>query len=212
MVVRVDLNISLDGFATTTDQSPEEPFGKDWPRLVGAYVATRTFRERVLHDSTGKGTTGVDDLRPGLFRGDRGGDHGRRHVRSAQFSGRCGLERVVGRRAAIPLPRLRSHPHIPAFTGYGGRHAISLHKGQPHRSIGARHRSGGWQGCAHRWRTDRRKGFPAGRIGGPAACGHNTDLLGRGIRLWDDLRGLENGYSVRSETAESGVVHLTFSR
>ena len=34
MAVRVDLNISLDGFATTTDQTRENPFGHDWARLV----------------------------------------------------------------------------------------------------------------------------------------------------------------------------------
>jgi len=61
MAVRVDLNISLDGFATTTDQSAENPFGEDWGRLVAAYVATRTFRERVMHDTSGDGTAGVDD-------------------------------------------------------------------------------------------------------------------------------------------------------
>jgi dihydrofolate reductase len=37
-------------------------------------------------------------------------------------------------------------------------------------------------------------------------------LLGRGIRLWDDLRGLETGYTVKAETAPSGTVHLTFQR
>lgn len=37
-------------------------------------------------------------------------------------------------------------------------------------------------------------------------------LLGRGIRLWDDLRGLERDYAVGAETAETGVVHLTFNR
>lgn len=37
-------------------------------------------------------------------------------------------------------------------------------------------------------------------------------LLGRGIRLWDDLRGLEAGYAVTTETAESGTVHLIFQR
>jgi len=37
-------------------------------------------------------------------------------------------------------------------------------------------------------------------------------LLGRGIRLWDDLRGLEAGYSVKAETAESGTIHVTFQR
>ena len=61
MAVRVDLNISLDGFATTEDQTPDNPMGEDWSRLVDAYVATKTFRERVLHDASGKGTAGVDD-------------------------------------------------------------------------------------------------------------------------------------------------------
>lgn len=37
-------------------------------------------------------------------------------------------------------------------------------------------------------------------------------LLGRGTRLWDDLRGLETGYTVKTETAESGTIHLTFER
>ena len=37
-------------------------------------------------------------------------------------------------------------------------------------------------------------------------------LLGRGVRLWDDLRGFEDSYSVTSEVAPSGTTHLTFSR
>lgn len=37
-------------------------------------------------------------------------------------------------------------------------------------------------------------------------------LLGGGIRLRDDLRGLEAGFNVKSETAESGTIHLTFYR
>jgi dihydrofolate reductase len=37
-------------------------------------------------------------------------------------------------------------------------------------------------------------------------------LLGRGIRLWDELRGLDADYTVRTETAESGTIHLTFQR
>lgn len=30
MPVRVDLMMSLDGFATTTDSTPDKPFGADW--------------------------------------------------------------------------------------------------------------------------------------------------------------------------------------
>lgn len=37
-------------------------------------------------------------------------------------------------------------------------------------------------------------------------------ILERGVRLWDDLRGLERDYAVTSEVAESGVIHVTFAR
>ena len=37
-------------------------------------------------------------------------------------------------------------------------------------------------------------------------------VLGRGTRLWDDLAELERDYTVTSEVAESGVIHVTFAR
>jgi dihydrofolate reductase len=37
-------------------------------------------------------------------------------------------------------------------------------------------------------------------------------LLGRGVRLWDGLEGLEQQYDVEAVSTPSGVTHLTFSR
>lgn len=37
-------------------------------------------------------------------------------------------------------------------------------------------------------------------------------LLGRGVRLWDGLEGLQEEYSVEAVSTPSGVTHLTFSR
>jgi dihydrofolate reductase len=37
-------------------------------------------------------------------------------------------------------------------------------------------------------------------------------VLGQGVRLWDDLRGLEDGFDTSAEVAESGTIHLTFTR
>ncbi|HEY2717421.1 MAG TPA: dihydrofolate reductase family protein [Solirubrobacterales bacterium] len=37
-------------------------------------------------------------------------------------------------------------------------------------------------------------------------------LLGRGVRLWDGLEGLEQGYEVEAVSTPSGVTHLTFTR
>jgi dihydrofolate reductase len=37
-------------------------------------------------------------------------------------------------------------------------------------------------------------------------------LLGRGVRLWDGLEGLEENYDVEAVSSPSGVTHLTFTR
>jgi dihydrofolate reductase len=37
-------------------------------------------------------------------------------------------------------------------------------------------------------------------------------LLGRGVRLWDGLEGLESDYEIESASAPSGVTHVTFTR
>lgn len=37
-------------------------------------------------------------------------------------------------------------------------------------------------------------------------------VLDRGTRVWADLRGLELTHEVRTEVAESGTVHVTFTR
>jgi len=37
-------------------------------------------------------------------------------------------------------------------------------------------------------------------------------FLGRGHRLWDDLRGFELTHEVRAEVAESGEIHVTLTR
>ncbi|QTX05832.1 dihydrofolate reductase family protein [Agromyces archimandritae] len=37
-------------------------------------------------------------------------------------------------------------------------------------------------------------------------------LLGRGVRLWDGLEGLESRYDIEAVAAPSGVVHLTLTR
>lgn len=37
-------------------------------------------------------------------------------------------------------------------------------------------------------------------------------LLGRGVRLWDGLEGVEQDYQVEAVSSPSGVTHLTFTR
>ena len=211
--VRLDLNISLDGFATTTDQTPENPFGDDWGRLTRDYTATRTFRERVLHDDTGAGTTGVDDAYAQRYFADLGAE-----IMGAGMFG------------------LHEHGDDPDWRGWWGdeppfrvpvfvlthtpRPSIEMANGTSFRFIDASAEDALAQARAVAAGGDIRIGGGARTARSFLDAGLVDELhvavvpiiLGRGIRLWDDLRGLENGYEVRAEAAESGVTHLTFRR
>lgn len=213
MAVRVDLNISLDGFATTTDQTPEVPFGEDWPRLVSAYVATRTFRERVLKDTSGAGTTGVND------------DYAK------EYFANVGAE-IMG----AGMFGLHNFPDDPNWRGWWGdeppfrvpvfvlthkpRPSIEMAGGTMFHFLNATPAEALREAVAAADGTDVRVGGGASVVRDFLRAGlvdrlHvaiTPILLGRGIRLWDDLRGLEADYTVKTETAESGTIHLTFSR
>jgi dihydrofolate reductase len=213
MVVRVDLMISLDGFATTTDQTPESPFGEDWPRLVGAYAATRTFRERVLKNATGAGTTGVDDQY------------------AMEYFDNVGAE-IMG----AGMFGLHNFPDDPNWRGWWGdeppfRVPVFVLTHEPRASMPM---AGGTifhfldttPADALQQATSVAGGKDVRVGGGPTVVRDFLKaglvdrlhvaiapiLLGRGIRLWDDLRGFEAGCAVKTETASSGTIHLTFQR
>ncbi|KPN21690.1 deaminase [Arthrobacter sp. Edens01] len=212
MAVRVDLNISLDGYATTTDQTPENPFGEDWARLVEPYVATRTFQERVMHQS-GTGTTGVDDK-----------------YAAAYFEG-IGAE-IMG----AGMFGLHNFPDDPDWKGWWGdetpfHYPVFVLTHTPRPSIdmpdGTRFEflSASPQDALER-AADAAGGQDVRIGGGPTVVrefleaglvdrihvGVTPILLGRGTNLWEGLRGLEEGYGASAEAAENGVMHLTFSR
>lgn len=213
MAVRVDLIISLDGFATTTDQTPEAPMGTDWGRLVEAYVATKTMRERVFKDTSGKGTTGVDDKYAKAY-----------------------FENVGAEIMGAGMFGLHSFRNDPNWRGWWGeeppfrcpvfvlthlpRPSIEMAAGTTFHFISAEPVEALKRAAADAGGKDIRIGGGANVVRDFLKAGlvdrlHvaiTPILLGRGIRLWDDLRGLERDYTVGAETAETGVVHLTFNR
>lgn len=212
-IVRVDLNISLDGFATTTDQTPQNPFGDDWGRLVAAYTATRTFRARVLGDTTGGGTTGLDDAYAQEYFADTGAE--------IMGAGMFGLHENAGD------PDWRGwwgdEPpfHVPVFVlTHSPRPSIEMAGGTTFHFIEASPAEALARARDAAAGRDVRVGGGASTVRAFLTAGLVDRLhvaiapilLGRGIRLWDDLRGLEAGCAVTAETAESGTVHVTFDR
>jgi dihydrofolate reductase len=211
--VRIDLNISLDGFACG-EHTPEHPMGEDWGRLTAAYAATRTFRERVLGDTSGAGTTGIDDsYAVGYFQGI-----GAEIMGAAMFG-------------------LHSFPADPDWTGWWGERppfgcpVYVLTHTAPRPSIPMQggttfHFRSTAIGNVLAEATEAAGGLDV-RVGGGVStaraflhAGLVDDLhvaiapvlLGRGGRLWDDLRGLDLTHKVTTDVAESGTIHVTFAR
>ncbi|BDT84964.1 dihydrofolate reductase family protein [Nocardia cyriacigeorgica] len=211
--VRVDLNISLDGYATTTDQTPEDPMGQDWNRLVAAYAATRTFRERVFGDTSGAGTTGVDDkyaaayfegigaeiMGAGMF-----GLHA--HPGDPDWQGWWGPNPPFG----VPVFVL-THEQRPTLEMAGGTTFHFLQE-TPEDALALAQKAAGELDVRIGGGISVVRTYLAAGLVDQLHVGITPILLGRGERLWDDLRELESGYTVDSEVAESGTIHVTFSR
>lgn len=213
MAVRVDLNVSLDGFATTTDQTAENPFGEDWSRLVAAYTATRTFRSRVLGDDSGAGTTGLDD----------------RYAR--EYFENIGAE-IMG----AGMFGLHQHPDDADWRGWWGdeppfevpvfvlthspRDSIEFANGTVFHFLSATPEEVLQQALAAAGEADVRIGggvetvrqFLHAGLVDRLHLAVNPLVIGSGERIWDDLRGVEKDYGFRAEVAESGVTHVTFRR
>ncbi|KQX75798.1 dihydrofolate reductase family protein [Aeromicrobium sp. Root472D3] len=210
--VRVDLNISLDGYASG-GQSAENPMGEDWGRLMDAYTATRTMQQRVFGDTTGAGTTGVDDA-----------------YAAAYFEG-VGAE-ILG----AGMFGLHAHPDDPAWQGWWGDEPpfgmpvfVLTHTApRPSLTLG---------GTTFHFRDalvdevlaeavaaadgqDVRIGGGVGTARDFLQAGLVDDVhlaiapivLGRGVRVWGGLGGLDLTHRVTTEIAESGTTHVTFRR
>jgi dihydrofolate reductase len=212
--VRMDLFLSLDGRTSAPDGDPENPMGDDWGRLTAAYTATRTFQQKVFGDSTGAGTTGVDE-----------------RYASAFFEG-IGAE-IMG----AAMFGLHTYPDDPDWKGWWGDQppfgtpVYVLTGTAPRPSIPMsggttfHFRNGAIQDVLAE--ATEAAGDRDVRIGGGIGTAREflraglvdhlhlmiaPIVLDKGERLWDGLRELDLGYTVTTEVAESGVIHLNFTR
>ena len=181
--------------------------------MVEAYVATRTFRARVLHETSGEGITGVDDQYAQAYFAEVGAE--------IMGAGMFGLH------AAADDPDWRGwwgdEPpfHVPVFVlTHSPRPGLEMAGGTTFHFLAALleetldlalEAAGGNDVRIGGGATVVREFLDAGLVD-RLHVAIVPILLGRGIRLWDDLRGFQDGYSVTSEVVQSGTTHLTFSR
>jgi len=203
-------SISLDGFGTGEDLSLDAPFGHAGQRMHEWMFGTRWWLEMV--GETG-GTGGVDDA----------------FVRQHALG--VGAE-IMGAGKFGP-PGWQADPewkgwwgsnppfHTPVFVlTHSPRSSIEMEGGTTFHFLDA--------SPAEALETAREAAAGADvRIGGGPSVIRDflaaklidhlhvvvvPILLGRGVRLWDGLEGLEKDFRVEATSSPSGVTHLTFTR
>ena len=211
-LVRVhNFSVSLDGFGTGDGQTLDAPFGHAGHRLHEWMIATRTGAAMV---GAAGGTGGVDDAftrrwDPGIgaeIMGRNKFGPQRGPWEDEDWRGWWGGNPPFH----TPVFVLTHHPR-PSFEMAGGTTFHFLDASPAEALAEARAAAGG---------LDVRIG------GGPSTVRQflAADLidhlhvvvtpivLGRGVRLWDGLEGLEERFAVESVASPSGVTHLTLTR
>ena len=212
--VRIDLFASLDGYTASPDAASDNPMGEDWGPLTSAYAATRTGRQRVFGETTGAGTTGIDDSYAVAF-----------------FEG-VGAE-IMG----AAMFGLHANPDDENWNGWWGEvppfgcpvYVLTHSAPRPPIEMAGgttfHFRSGAIEAVLAE-ATEASDGLDV-RVGGGIRTSREflragladelhvaiaPIVLGRGNRIWEDLRGLEHTHTVKTVVAESGTVHVTFAR
>ena len=211
--VRIDLNISLDGYASG-DQTPDNPMGEDWQRLVAAYIATRTFQERVLGDTTGSGTTGIDNAyATAYFEGIGAEIMGAGMFGFHSFPGDPDWKGWWGdqppfRAPVFVLTHTAPRPSMPMQGGT----TFHFRSAAIHEVLAEATEAAGGLDVRVGGGVSTARAFLRAGLVDDLHVAIAPILLGRGTRLWDDLRGLEGTHKATTEVAESGTIHVTFAR
>ncbi len=210
--VRVhNFSISLDGFGTGEGLTLEAPFGHAGHRLHEWMLATR-FAHRTILDQPG-GTAGIDDAMAAGFAPGIGAE-----IMGAGKFGPPGWQDDPTWRGwwgddppfHTPTYVLTHRPRPPI--GMEGGTTFHFLDASPADALDlAREAAAGGDVRIGGGPTVVRDFLAAGLIDHLHLV-QVPILLGRGVRLWDGLEALEQGYEVEVVSTPSGVTHLTFTR
>lgn len=210
-LVRVhNFAISLDGFGTGEGQSSETPFGHAGERLHEWMFATRWWNEGAGQPD---GTRGVDDafvrqhdpeIGVEIMGANKFGPPGWHE--DPEWKGWWGPNPPFH----TPTVVLTHHPRPPIeMEGGTTYHFVDA---PPAEALGeARRLAAGKDVRLGGGATVIRDFFAAGLVD-HAHVAVVPLLLGRGVRLWDGMEGLDEHYDIEATSSPSGVTHLTLDR
>ena len=206
-----NFSISLDGFGTGEPQSRDAPFGHAGQRLHGWMFDTGWWHSEM--------------------RGEPGGTGGLDDVFARQFAVGIGAE-IMGANKYGP-PGWHEDPdwkgwwgpnppfHTPTFIlTHHVREPIEMEGGTTFHFLDATPAEALEEAKAAAGGQDVRIGGGATVVRDFLAAGlidhaHivvTPILLGRGVRLWDGLEGVERDYDIEFASSASGVTHVTLAR
>jgi dihydrofolate reductase len=210
-LVRVpNFSISLDGFGTGYGQTRDEPFGHAGERLHDWMFDTRWG-----HAMQGRpgGSRGVDDA----FTRQHDPGIGAEIMGAGKF-GHPGWEDDPDWKGAWgPNPPF----HTPVFVlTHHTRPSIEMEGGTTYHFLDASPAEALETARSAADGKDVRLGGGPTVIRDFVAAGLVDHmhivvvpiLLGRGVRLWDGMEGLEQNYEIEATSSPSGVTHVTFTR
>lgn len=210
-----NLAVSIDGYATGEGRTVEAPFGHAGGRLMSWFFPTRTFVAMSGHEdeAVGEGTRGVDDAFAAatevgigaeiMGRGKFGPQTG--PWQDDEWQGWWGPEPPF----RTPVVVLTHHPRPDLVLG---ETAFTFRDLPPVEALALA--------------VELAEGRDVRLGGGPTTVrafleADLVDLLhvvvvpvvlGRGVRLWDGLEGLEDRFDIETTASPSGVVHQVWTR
>ena len=198
--------ISLDGFATGEPQSIEAPFGHAGHRLHQWMMATRYW-------DAANGTAGVDNafaeqFAPGIgaeiMGANKFGPPGWQD--NPEWDGWWGPNPPFHTPTFVLTHRLRASLQMEGGTTFHFLDASPAEalKVAQEAALGQDVRIGGGATMV--------RDFLAAGLVDHMHLVQVPIVLGRGVRLWDGLEGIEESYEVEAVSSPSGVTHFTFSR
>ena len=210
-LVRVhNFSISLDGFATGEGLTLAAPFGHAGERLHEWMLATRFWGEMVGEPG---GTGGVDDV----FAHRHGPGIGAEIMGAGKFGPPGWHEDPEWKGWWGPNPPfhtptfiLTHHPR-PSIAMEGGT-TFHFIDGSPAEALGAAREAASGQDVRIGGGATTVREFVAAGLVDLMHIVVVPILLGRGVRLWEGLEGLENDYTVEAVSSPGGVTHVTFTR
>jgi dihydrofolate reductase len=210
--VRVhNFTVSLVGFATGEGQTHDAPFGHAGMRLMQWALATRTFKG--MMGGTG-GSTGVDDAYASNSAEGIGAEIMGRNKFGPQrgpwtdeeWKGWWGDDPPFH----TPVFVLTHHPR-PSIEMEGGT-TFHFLDGTPEEALAAAREAASGLDVRIGGGPTTVNEFLAADLVDQMHVAVAPIVLGRGVRLWDGLEGLEERFEIEAVSAPSGATHLTFVR